>query len=281
MEQKQEQQDGNDFASLAIWILLVVLILWVLLGLVALNIKWVVGWFSPALANSINPGTFGDMFGAANALFSALAIGGVVLTLWVQIKELKEARDDRKANLQHQEAIARSQERAAEMQLKVAQSGDVYQAYELVAGADIGERLQRLHWFARSATRVEREGGDLGLADVFEWASLQDLVERVQHLDPPAKYSTDYSDARYDGIESTSPHGVAHNIADDIVECSKAIVGLRAAVHMELLLPEAIARVLSARDCRIVAAGTRALRGFYSNEAEFVEMLASKLTEHS
>ncbi len=277
MEQKQEQQDGNNFASLAIWILAVVLILWVLLGLVAFNIKWVVGWFSPALANSINPGTFGDMFGAANALFSALAIGGVVLTLWVQIKELKEARDDRKANLEHQEVIARSQERAAEMQLKVAQSGDVYKAFEAVAGTEFAVRLQRLHWFARAAVKASREGDPLTQADVFEWESLKDLVGRVQSMRPPNYYSTTFDNSQYEDAATGDAMTIALRIAEDMTHCASAVMNLRAGIALELLQPERIRTVLEPKDCWLLAAGSRSLHSFYKREPEFFELLAGML----
>ncbi len=39
-------------------------------------------------------GTFGDMFGAINALFSGLAFGGVVLAILLQSKELEYQRDE-------------------------------------------------------------------------------------------------------------------------------------------------------------------------------------------
>jgi hypothetical protein len=41
-----------------------------------------------------DPGTFGDMFGAVNALFSGLAFGGVIYAVLLQRQELKLQRDE-------------------------------------------------------------------------------------------------------------------------------------------------------------------------------------------
>ena len=43
------------------------------------------------------PGTFGDMFGAANALFSGLAFAGLIYTVWLQRIELRFQREDLEA----------------------------------------------------------------------------------------------------------------------------------------------------------------------------------------
>lgn len=73
-------------------------ILWVLFGIIFLlwlaNLLILYQWDKEAR------GTFGDMFGGANALFSGLALAGIIYTILLQKKELglqrKELRDTRK-----------------------------------------------------------------------------------------------------------------------------------------------------------------------------------------
>jgi len=52
--------------------------------------------------NKGDRGTFGDQFGSVNALFSGLALGGVIIALWLQQREVKIAiREQRDAARQH------------------------------------------------------------------------------------------------------------------------------------------------------------------------------------
>ena len=53
---------------------------------------WLITWFS--LGNDPERGTFGDMFGAVNALFSGLAFIGVIFAILLQSKELKLQRKE-------------------------------------------------------------------------------------------------------------------------------------------------------------------------------------------
>lgn len=65
-------------------------------------IKWslivIIGlWGSNLLmifVNSGERGTIGDMFGAVNALFSGLAFAGIIITIYLQMSELKEQRKE-------------------------------------------------------------------------------------------------------------------------------------------------------------------------------------------
>lgn len=59
-------------------IFIVVICIWILNLLITLN------W------GDSNRGTFGDMFGASNALYSGLALGGIIYTIFEQRKELKK-----------------------------------------------------------------------------------------------------------------------------------------------------------------------------------------------
>jgi len=55
-------------------------------------IAWGATWYF--LQGDENRGTFGDMFGAVNALFSGLAFGGVIYAILLQRKELKLQRKE-------------------------------------------------------------------------------------------------------------------------------------------------------------------------------------------
>jgi hypothetical protein len=52
-------------------------------------------------------GTFGDMFGAINALFSGLALTGVITALIMQIQESKEQKEDiQRSRIAQEESVA-------------------------------------------------------------------------------------------------------------------------------------------------------------------------------
>ncbi|MBN8702740.1 MAG: putative phage abortive infection protein [Bacteroidetes bacterium] len=69
---------------------------------IIISILIIAAWFFTlfVLKERANRGTFGDMFGSINALFSGLAFGGIILTILLQRKELelqrKELRQTRK-----------------------------------------------------------------------------------------------------------------------------------------------------------------------------------------
>jgi hypothetical protein len=68
---------------------------------------------SGIIINSIsasNRGTFGDMFGAINALFSGLAFAGVIYTILLQRQELKLQRKELKLTRQELKRTAKAQE---------------------------------------------------------------------------------------------------------------------------------------------------------------------------
>jgi hypothetical protein len=54
-------------------------------------------------------GTFGDMFGAVNALFSGLAFLGVIVAIILQRQELELQREELRASREAQQELARSQ----------------------------------------------------------------------------------------------------------------------------------------------------------------------------
>lgn len=69
-----------------IWLFLIILGLWFL--------SWgLIIWLIPAVSG-MTRGTFGDMFGSVNSLFSGLALGGIIFTIFLQKKELKLQRKE-------------------------------------------------------------------------------------------------------------------------------------------------------------------------------------------
>lgn len=55
---------------------------------------WVGTYFLLKDKGDVKRGTFGDMFGSVNALFSGLALAGIILTILLQRKELKLQREE-------------------------------------------------------------------------------------------------------------------------------------------------------------------------------------------
>lgn len=79
-------------------------------------------------------GTFGDMFGAVNALFSGLALAGVIYTILLQRHELALQRKELELT---REELARSADaQAAQTQLQMQQHARVYAQNSLAAVQD-------------------------------------------------------------------------------------------------------------------------------------------------
>ncbi|RZK60443.1 MAG: hypothetical protein EOO91_01370 [Pedobacter sp.] len=93
---KNKEQNSSDALSkkqvIAIVITaIVILILWLL------NLIVLIKHHSNAANSPIGDrGTFGDMFGAVNSLFSGLAFGGIIWTILLQRNELKLQREESK-----------------------------------------------------------------------------------------------------------------------------------------------------------------------------------------
>ena len=69
---------------------------WIVLAIIGVIAMWSVSWFliNRNIDCSTDRGTFGDMFGAVNALFSGLAFAGLIATLLYQKEELKLQREE-------------------------------------------------------------------------------------------------------------------------------------------------------------------------------------------
>lgn len=65
-------------------------------------------------------GTFGDMFGAVNTLFSGLAFAGLIYTIYLQSNELSLQRDELKLTREELAKSADAQESQVESMLKTA-----------------------------------------------------------------------------------------------------------------------------------------------------------------
>ena len=86
-ENKNSQEIKNVKSN--VWIIGVVAIIGVL-------IIWIISWvlIDCIIDCPTNRGTFGDKFGAVNALFSGLAFAGLIITLLYQKEELKLQREE-------------------------------------------------------------------------------------------------------------------------------------------------------------------------------------------
>ena len=65
---------------------------WVCISVILVLAVMLLNFFLPnwlSLGKVESAGAFGDTFGAANALFSGLAFAGLIFTIWMQMKELK------------------------------------------------------------------------------------------------------------------------------------------------------------------------------------------------
>lgn len=70
--------------------------IWITLAIISVIAIWLTSWWllNKNIDNPTERGTFGDMFGAVNALFSGLAFAGLIATLLYQREELKLQREE-------------------------------------------------------------------------------------------------------------------------------------------------------------------------------------------
>ena len=70
--------------------------IWIIIAIVGVIALWGLSWWliNKNINCSTERGTFGDMFGAVNALFSGLAFAGLIVTLLYQKEELKLPREE-------------------------------------------------------------------------------------------------------------------------------------------------------------------------------------------
>ena len=72
--------------------------IWIVVAIIGVLAAWGISWWliNKNIDCSTERGTFGDMFGAVNALFSGLAFAGLIVTLLYQKEELKLQREELK-----------------------------------------------------------------------------------------------------------------------------------------------------------------------------------------
>lgn len=70
--------------------------IWIVVAIIGVLVAWGLSWWliNKNIDCTTERGTFGDMFGAVNALFSGLAFAGLIVTLLYQKEELKLQREE-------------------------------------------------------------------------------------------------------------------------------------------------------------------------------------------
>lgn len=104
------------------------------------NNRWLLDWNAR--------GTFGDMFGAVNALFSGLAFAGIIYAIYLQTKELKlqrkeleQTRIELERSASAQEATQRALNKQVQLQaLAAAINIENTQLQRTIAGT-VGEEM--------------------------------------------------------------------------------------------------------------------------------------------
>lgn len=102
-------------------------------------------------------GTFGDMFGAVNALFSGLALGGIIIAIILQSQELTLQRQElrRTAAAQEEAGVAlKEQMRTLRLSAQIQAAAAVSSGYHALvfepSGLGRGDKLSRAReWLAR------------------------------------------------------------------------------------------------------------------------------------
>lgn len=114
-EQLNEQDEVEYFRW---WKILVVFVAVLIFGLIIGVIPVVAFHLRPDWAKAFpeKAGNWGDSFGFVNALLSALAFAGVLVTLWMQRRELQLQRDEMRLTREEMEATRTEHSRMAKSQ---------------------------------------------------------------------------------------------------------------------------------------------------------------------
>ncbi len=95
-------------------------------------------------------GTFGDMFGSINALFSVLAFVGIIFTVLMQREELRLQREELKLARIENAKMAKAQIKTADAQsnmLKLSQTNSVRETTDKIYREWYSERLEKLRYY--------------------------------------------------------------------------------------------------------------------------------------
>ena len=112
-------------------------------------LAWACGGVLPHLWHSCweGAGQFGDSFGAINALFSGLALGGVIVAIWLQSRELELQREEMSKGVEAQQDSARLIALAALLQSDASQEASA-----------LAQRIAATEAVDRSVTESAYEG---------------------------------------------------------------------------------------------------------------------------
>lgn len=140
-DKEQVEESSKNYLSIFFWICLGILVVSIVYYFI-LN------------SNSENRGTFGDMFGSLNAVFSGFAFAGVIITIIMQMKELELTRKElrRSAEAQDKSQIALN-EQLKSMQL-TSKIDSLNQYISLLNPKDDKEKLYLANTIVKSATEA-------------------------------------------------------------------------------------------------------------------------------
>lgn len=143
-----------------------------MLAAVLVLLLWLIALFTiPKIYGAPgNPGVFGDMFGALNALFTGVALAGVIATTWMQrilLHEQLEAGKEAERRHAEQMAIAKSQLELAQQELLMERQRAVREAEPLIL---FTERRTRPDY---QEYQMENRGGPIKEIEVSSgWAQI-------------------------------------------------------------------------------------------------------------
>lgn len=164
------------------WMRIVVVAALVVGGLWVCNmIIGVQAWF---VAGPSGAGEFGDMFGAVNALFSGLALGGIVVALFmqrhdlaIQQKALAEQLNEQRRLIGEHEEARKQYERTALAQEKAVQAQLFKQVYDYIIATEKDRKL--VFHRAESLRGVKTSAGWRGIETRGKDGDLIDAVHNV------------------------------------------------------------------------------------------------------
>ncbi|HLT24746.1 MAG TPA: hypothetical protein VK004_06440 [Ignavibacteria bacterium] len=159
------QVNKDDHLSKLVILFIVVIVLWLAVG---------VGVYF-AFDNMEHRGQFGDLFGAANSLFSGLALAGVVFAIFLQRKDLALQRAELRMSRDQLKRTADTQEKAERTRIQ--------QANTMYITAKIEAYNAILEYYS---DRAEISAGDMNLSrdELMEYKKYHEKLKTlVEDLD--------------------------------------------------------------------------------------------------
>ncbi len=156
-------REGTNYIKIALITSLIVLIIW--------GLSFVLFFWNPTIR-----GTFGDMFGAVNALFSGLAFAGIILTIYMQRDELSLQRKE----LEETRKVFEQQSNIMSIQQADAQFFSLLENHR-----------QMVHSFDKQYNRSQRAGGGSRISTKEVESGYQFLLNVSEFW---REYLSDYSE---------------------------------------------------------------------------------------